>query len=100
MKLGTFLMPLHPPQKPLTESLDEDTEFVVRAEQLGFTEAWCGNHVTLKWEPIAANDLFMANLIARTSKIKLGIGVSVMTISRHTMQVPPSGSSRWRLFWP
>ena len=78
MKLGTLLMPLHPPQKPLTESLDEDTEFVVRAEQLGFTEAWCGNHVTLRWEPIAANDLFMANLIARTSKIKLGIGVSVL----------------------
>jgi len=78
MQLGTFLMPVHPPEKPRTECFDEDVAFIVRADELGFTEAWCGHHVTLEWEPISANDVFMANLIARTQNIKLGIGVSIL----------------------
>ena len=43
MKLGTFMMPLHPPEKDRTECFAEDVEFVVRADQLGFTEAWWAN---------------------------------------------------------
>ena len=78
MKLGTFMMPLHPPQKPRTECFDEDTDFVIFAEELGFTEVWCGHHITLMWEPIPSNDVFLANLIARTKKIKLGVGVSIL----------------------
>jgi len=78
MKLGTFMQPLHSPDRSVTEVFDEDTQFVVDCEKLGFTEAWCGHHVTLQWEPIVANDLFLANLIARTSKIRLGLGVSIM----------------------
>jgi len=78
VKLGAFLMPLHPPEKARTECFDEDTEFVVEADQLGFTEAWCGQHLTLEWEPIPSNDVFLANLIARTENIVLGAGVSIM----------------------
>jgi len=78
MKLGTFLMPLHPPEKSRTECFEEDTAFVVQADQLGMTEAWCGHHITMGWEPIPANDVFLANLIARTKNIKLGVGVSIM----------------------
>lgn len=78
MKLGTFMMPVHPPEKSRTECFDEDVEFIVDADKLGFTEAWCGHHVTLEWEPIVSNDIFMANMIARTKNIKLGIGVSIM----------------------
>ena len=78
MKLGTFFMPVHPPEKSRTECFDEDVAFVVEADRLGFTEAWCGHHVTLEWEPIPANDLFLANLIGRTKQIKLGVGVSIL----------------------
>ncbi|MBI86075.1 MAG: hypothetical protein CMJ81_23000 [Planctomycetaceae bacterium] len=78
MKLGAFLMPIHPPEKSRTECFDEDTDFVVFADELGFTEAWCGHHVTIEWEPIVSNDLFLANLIARTKNIKLGAGVSIL----------------------
>lgn len=78
MKLGAFFMPVHPPEKDKTESFDEDVQFVVDVEKLDFTEIWCGHHVTVEWEPVPANDIFLANLIARTKKIKLGVGVSIL----------------------
>ncbi|MSR83632.1 MAG: LLM class flavin-dependent oxidoreductase [Candidatus Latescibacteria bacterium] len=79
MKLGTFMMPLHPPEKSRTECFEEDIELVILADELGFTEAWIGQHHTLGWEPIPANDLFIANVFPRTKNIRLGTGVSIVT---------------------
>ena len=94
MKLGTFMMPLHPPDKPSTEAFDEDTQFVVDCETLGFTEVWCGHHVTLKWEPIVANDLFLANLIARTfvQRFRLVVCVGEWCPAAPKRTVAPSSS--------
>ena len=78
MKLGTFMMPLHPPEKDRTECFAEDVEFVVRADRLGFTEAWVGQHHTVAWEPIPSNDLFIAHVLPLTQTIRLGTGVSIM----------------------
>src|SRR5260221_3038183 len=78
IKLGLFMMPLHPPEKSRTDCLNEDSELVVRAEDLGFSEVWIGQHHSVAWEPIAANDLFIANLIPRTKTIRLGTGVSIV----------------------
>ena len=78
MKLGMFMMPLHPPAKDRTQCFDEDIEQVVLAESLGFTEAWIGQHHSVAWEPIPANDLFIATLLPRTSTIRLGTGVSII----------------------
>ena len=58
MKLGLFMMPLHPPEKSRTQGFDEDIEVVVRAEEMGFTEVWVGQHHTLAWEPLPSNDIF------------------------------------------
>lgn len=77
-KLGLFMMPVHPPEKSRTQCFDEDVELIVRADELGFTEAWVGQHHTLAWEPIPANDVFLANLIARTKQIKLCTGVTIV----------------------
>lgn len=103
MKLGTFLMPIHPPEKSRTECFDEDVDFIVYADKLGFTEAWCGHHLTLEWEPIVSNDVFMANMIARTNNIKLGIGVSIMP-QHHPVNVAARIAlldhlSHGRLYW-
>lgn len=78
MKLGTFMMPLHPPEKDRTLGFEEDIEFIVRADELGFTEAWIGQHHTLAWEPIPSNDVFIANVLPRTKNIRLGSGVSIL----------------------
>ena len=78
MKLGSFMMPVHPPEKSRTQCFDEDVELAVRADKLGFSEFWCGQHHTLGWEPIPANDVFLSNLIGRTQNIKLCTGVSII----------------------
>ena len=79
MNLGVFMMPLHPPEKDRTQCFEEDTELVIRADELGLTEAWVGQHHTAKWEPIPSNDLFIASLIPQTDQIRLGTGVTIIT---------------------
>ncbi len=78
MKLGTFMMPVHPPTKDRTLAFEEDVEFVIRADQLGFTEAWIGQHNTLAWEPIPSNDVFIAHVLPQTRNIRLGPGVTLV----------------------
>ena len=78
IKLGSFMMPLHPPEKDRTECFEEDIAFVEFADELGFTESWFGQHHSLGWEPIPANDVFISTLIPRTKNIRLGTGVSII----------------------
>ena len=79
MKVGKFMMPLHPPQKNRTQTFEEDIECVLWAEELGFAEAWIGQHHTAMWEPIPANDVFIAHVLPQTERIRLGTGVTIMT---------------------
>ena len=78
MKLGIFMMPLHPPEKDRTECFEEDIELVVHADGLGFTEVWVGQHSTMAWEQIPSNDVFIANVLPRTKNIRLGPGVTLI----------------------
>ncbi len=78
MHLGMFMMPLHPPAKSRTTCFEEDIATIVQADELGFTEAWIGQHHSVAWEPIPANDLFIANVLPRTKQIRLGTGVSII----------------------
>ena len=41
---GMFIMPFHYNDKPLAQCLDEDLELIVKAEELGFSEFWIGEH--------------------------------------------------------
>ena len=66
MNLGVFMMPLHPPEKDRTLCFEEDVALAVLADQLGYSELWVGQHHTVAWEPIPANDLFIANVLPRT----------------------------------
>lgn len=79
MDLGIFMMPLHPPDKDRTQTFDEDADCIVWADNLGFTEAWIGQHHTAGWEPIPSNDIFIANMLPRTTNIRFGTGVTIIT---------------------
>lgn len=78
MQVGYFAMPLHPPGSNITQTLDHDLEQIVTLDQLGYQEAWIGEHFTAAWENIPAPDLFIATAIAMTKNIILGTGVSCM----------------------
>src|SRR6266699_3614779 len=69
---GMFIMPFHPPSKPLAQSYDEDLELIVRAEELGFREFWIGEHHTMKYENIVMPEIFIARALGETKRIRMG----------------------------
>ena len=74
MNLGFFTMPIHPLDKDWRLSLREDREAFLLADELGFTEAYVGEHVTDKAENITSCIAFLAWVAAATRQIKLGTG--------------------------
>ena len=74
MKLGTFMMPLHPPGRSPTETLMEDREAILLADELGFVEAFVGEHVTDLAENVTSCLMFLASLAHDTKNIVLGSG--------------------------
>jgi alkanesulfonate monooxygenase SsuD/methylene tetrahydromethanopterin reductase-like flavin-dependent oxidoreductase (luciferase family) len=69
---GMFIMPYHDPAKPLGQCYDEDLELIVRAEELGFSEFWIGEHHTMKYENIVMPEIFIARALGETRRIRLG----------------------------
>ena len=78
MELGYFAMPLHPPEADLGQTIQHDMDQIVLLDQLGYTEAWIGEHFTSAWENIPAPELFIAEALGRTEQIKLGTGVTCL----------------------
>lgn len=69
---GMFIMPFHPPSKPIAQCYDEDLELIVRAEELGFSEFWIGEHHTMKYENIVMPEMFIARALGETKTIRMG----------------------------
>jgi alkanesulfonate monooxygenase SsuD/methylene tetrahydromethanopterin reductase-like flavin-dependent oxidoreductase (luciferase family) len=69
---GMFIMPFHDPAKPLGQCYDEDLELIVRAEELGFSEFWIGEHHTMKYENIVMPEIFIARALGETRRIRMG----------------------------
>ena len=80
MQFGLFMMPLHPPHRPLAEGYARDVEQIVLADRLGFREAWVGEHLTERWENAPAPDLLIAQALVSTRTIKLGTGVTLLAL--------------------
>jgi alkanesulfonate monooxygenase SsuD/methylene tetrahydromethanopterin reductase-like flavin-dependent oxidoreductase (luciferase family) len=74
MKLGMFMMPLHPPGRNIGETLAEDREAVILADKLGYCEAFVGEHVTDAAETVTSSMMFLASLAHETKQIMLGTG--------------------------
>jgi alkanesulfonate monooxygenase SsuD/methylene tetrahydromethanopterin reductase-like flavin-dependent oxidoreductase (luciferase family) len=74
MKLGFFTMPIHPLDKDWRQSLREDREAFILADELGFSEAYAGEHATDRAENITSCAMFLATLVGATKQIKLGTG--------------------------
>ena len=73
--LGIFASPVHSPHLDPTWALSRDIQLIETADRLGFDEAWIGEHRSTGWEYIGSPEVFIANLISRTGRIRLGTGV-------------------------
>jgi alkanesulfonate monooxygenase SsuD/methylene tetrahydromethanopterin reductase-like flavin-dependent oxidoreductase (luciferase family) len=76
MKLGFFIMPVHPPARNYAETLREDREAFILADRLGYSEGYSGEHLTDLAENIPSSLTFVASLAGFTSQIKLGTAVT------------------------
>jgi alkanesulfonate monooxygenase SsuD/methylene tetrahydromethanopterin reductase-like flavin-dependent oxidoreductase (luciferase family) len=74
MRLGYFTMPLHPPARSYAETLREDRDAILLLDELGFAEAFVGEHVTDLAESITDSAVFLASLAHVTKRITLGTG--------------------------
>jgi len=80
MQFGLFMMPLHPPHRAFADCYDRDIAQIVLADQLGFHEAWVGEHLTERWENAPAPDLLLAQALALTKNVRLGTGVTLLAL--------------------
>ena len=74
MQLGYFAMPSHPPEMDLKRGHDWDLQVLRWLDDLGYEEAWIGEHHTSPWEPHPAPDLLIAQALLQTKRIRLGPG--------------------------
>jgi alkanesulfonate monooxygenase SsuD/methylene tetrahydromethanopterin reductase-like flavin-dependent oxidoreductase (luciferase family) len=72
IRYGMFIMPFHDPSKPLAQGYDEDLELIVKAEELGFSEFWIGEHHTMKYETIVMPEIFIGRALGETKHIRMG----------------------------
>jgi limonene 1,2-monooxygenase len=75
VRFGAFISPIHAPSINPTLALKNDVALIVRLDELGFDEAWIGEHHSSGWEYVGAPDLILAHLISQTRRIRLGTGV-------------------------
>lgn len=78
MKAGVFMMPSHPPERSFYDGHVWDLQHLELCDQLGFHEAWIGEHFTAPWEPNPAPDLLIAQALLRTKNIKLAPGAHLL----------------------
>ena len=74
MELGYFMMPSHPPERDLKAGHDWDLQTLRWLDELGFSEAWIGEHHTAPWEPHPSPDLLVAQALLQTKRLRIGPG--------------------------
>ena len=92
MNLGFFTMPIHPLDKDWRLSLREDREAFLLADELGFTEAYVGEHVTDRAENITSCIAFLA-WVARRHPADPS---SAPAPSTCRTPIPPRSRPAWR----
>src|SRR4029434_6682439 len=85
MKLGMFMMPVHPLHRNHTETLKEDREAVILADKLGYHDVFIGEQLTDEAENITNSLLFLATLIHSTKNIKLASGTCNLSQIHHVI---------------
>lgn len=75
LKFGAFIPGFHALGEDPASALWRDLDLVEWLDELGYEEAWIGEHHSGGWVLINSPEVFIAAAAARTRRIKLGTGV-------------------------
>jgi limonene 1,2-monooxygenase len=75
LKFGAFIPGFHALGEDPASALWRDLDLVEWLDELGFEEAWVGEHHSGGWVLINSPEVFIAAAAERTKRIKLGTGV-------------------------
>ena len=76
LKFGAFVAPMHKPGINPTLAMRQDLQLMEQMDQLGYDEAWIGEHHSAGTEIIASPEIFIAAAAERTRHIRFGTGVT------------------------
>ena len=76
LRFGIFMAPFHRVGDNPTLAIARDLELIEWLDELGYDEAWIGEHHSAGWEIIALPEIFIAAALERTRHIRLGSGVT------------------------
>ena len=80
MKFGIFMAPFHRVGENPTLCFERDIQLIEWLDQLGYEEAFIGEHHSSGWEIISSPEIFMAVAATRTKQIMLGSAWSASRI--------------------
>jgi limonene 1,2-monooxygenase len=75
LRHGVFMAPFHKMDENPTLLFQQDMQLIQLLDELGFHEAWIGEHHSAGMETISSPELFIAAVAERTRNIRLGTGV-------------------------
>jgi limonene 1,2-monooxygenase len=78
-RFGAFIAPYHDRNGNPTRQLRRDIELIEWLDELGYDEAWVGEHHSGAYEIVASPELMIAAAAERTKRIRLGTGVNSLT---------------------
>jgi limonene 1,2-monooxygenase len=76
MKFGIFMAPFHRVGENPALAYERDFQLIEWLDELGYDEAFIGEHHSAGWEIIPSPEIFMAVAATRTKRIMLGSGVT------------------------
>jgi hypothetical protein len=84
MKFGIFMAPFHRVGENPTLAFERDMQLIEWLDELGYDEAFIGEHHSAGWEIISSPEIFMAVAATRTKRIMLGSGVVSVPTTIHS----------------
>jgi limonene 1,2-monooxygenase len=78
-RFGAFIAPYHDPAGNPSRQLRRDLDLIELLDDLGYDEAWIGEHHSGAYEIVASPELMIAAAAERTKRIRLGTGVNSLS---------------------
>ena len=75
MKWAVFSLSQMPDQSRRVEAFDEDLDYFVKAEELGYDTVWLAEHLFSTYGVVTSTQVYAAAVAQRTKRIRIGTAV-------------------------